>query len=251
MISILTATRRPDGYIKMVDDIESKLSDVVTEYVAFVNDIKLKPLFREIQKHNSKIKIIYAKDDFIFRNGFDSVYNSLMKAAKSKYVLMVFDADEIVVDKDKLIKELDKDLDIYTFQMYMQRGNVWENKIQLYKREGVLQWFGLVHENQKFLKQPSHGILDKDVFYIMHYNARDKNSQELKKTNDGFIILEETEDGTDSDIRNILYESLTWKIVNENGRHMHKPWFEKHYEINKDMIDKYYQKAKNLWMKAE
>jgi hypothetical protein len=79
---------------------------------------------------------------------------------------------------------------------------------------------------------------------VQHRNAIDSKSQNLKKNPEGFIILEKTEEGTDSDERNLLYETLTWKIVNENGRHDNPAWFRRHYEINSQVVDWYYLRAK-------
>jgi len=79
-------------------------------------------------------------------------------------------------------------------------------------------------------------------------NALDPASnEELEKTADGFIILKKTEEGTDSDLRNLLYETLTWRIVHENGRQQHRGWFLRHYEINHEVVDWYYHRAKQKY----
>lgn len=244
MISVLTATRRPEGYLEMINRIEDVMSDVVTEYVAFVNNDNVRNEFKRIHKEHEKIKVMFAPENFLYRQGFDTVYNTLMKMARSEYVLMIFDADTIELDKDQLMKDLEEKKDAYTFQMYMQRGDSWEKKLQLYKNDGLLKWFGLVHENQQFLRQPE--VKDIDSLKILHHNARDENSKNLRYK-DNFIILDKTEEGTDSDRRNLLYEGLAWKIVNENGRHLNRAWFEKHYEINKEVIDWYHERAEEIW----
>lgn len=246
MISVISATRRPEGYQKMVEQVEEKMGDVIHEYLAFVNNDDVREEFKRIASDHSKIKILNAPDNFIYRNGFDSVYNTLIKAAKGSHIVMLFDTDEVVVDIDVFRKELEADHDLFGFDMYMQRGDVWEKKFQLYRNDGLVRWFGLVHENPQFSRQPKMKELPRDVFHILHMNARDQKSQELQRK-EGFIILERTEEGTDSDERNLLYESLTWKIIHENGRHPHKPWFEGHYALNKEVIDWYHERAIARW----
>ena len=244
MLSILTATRRPEEYLNMVQRVESAMGDLITEYIAFVNNDNVKDEFRHINKDHEKITVMFAPENFLYKQGFDTVYNTLMKRAKSEYVCMIFDADTIEINYEQFVKDLAEKKDAYTFQMYMERGNVWEKKLQLYKNDNLLKWFGLVHENQMFQRQPE--VKDIDSLKILHYNARDEKSKNLHYK-DNFIILERTEEGTDSDRRNLLYEGLAWKIVNENGRHMNKAWFEKHYTINKDVIDWYHERAEKIW----
>jgi hypothetical protein len=244
MISVITATRRPEEYLKMVENIEAKMGELVSEYIAFTNDSSQRQMYSEIKNKNPKIKIISAADNYIYMNGFDSLYNLLIKIAKDKYLLQIFDVDSVEVDLEQFKKDLEEDKDMYGFKMYMQRGDVWETKFQLWKRD-LLTWYGLVHENQQFVRQPN--IKEISSFKVIHSNARDNKSLNLNKTTDGFIILEKTEIGTDSDSRNMLYESLAWKIVNDNGRHMNKQWFQRHYDINKDVIEWYHQRAKLQW----
>jgi hypothetical protein len=246
MVSVLSATRRPQEYEKMVLQVENEMGDIIQEYLAFVNNDNVRAEFKEIALRISKVRIVNAPENYIYRNGFDSIYNTLMKAAKGSHVLMIFDSDEIIVNVDILRQELESDFDIFGFQMYMQRGDSWETKYQLYRNDGLVRWFGLVHENQQFSREPKMKQLPKDVLHVLHMNARDNESKTLQKK-DGIIVLEKTEEGTDSDERNLLYESLTWKIIHENGRHLHKPWFEKHYAINQTIIDEYHQRAVARW----
>lgn len=245
MLTLITTTRRPQGFKNLIVQLEEKLGDLFDEYRGFVNTPEQIDEYKKIQKEHDKAKIIYAPEDYIYKNGFDKVYNLLGTNIKSDYVIILFDTDEVdVIDRGLLIQELNQDCDIYSFKMYMERGDVWEDKFQIYKPE-KMQWFGLVHENQQFYKQPKVGNIT--AMKVRHNNAVDKSSKELKKNNEGFIILEKTEEGTDSDKRNMLYETLAWKIVNQNGRHLHKQWFEKHYQLNKEVIDWYYERAKKKY----
>ena len=245
MLTLITTTRRLNGFNNLINQLEEKLGDLFVEYRAFVNTKESVDEYKKIQTKNNKIKIILAPEDYIYKQGFDKVYNILGSNIKSKYVIILFDTDTIdLIDKNKLVEELNQDCDIYSFKMYMQRGNVWEDKFQIYKPE-KMQWFGLVHENQQFYSQPKVGKIES--LKILHNNALDNTSKNLKKNEQGFIILEKTEDGTDSDNRNLLYEYLTWQIVNNNGRHLHKEWFKKHYEYNKEVIDWYYERAKQKY----
>lgn len=242
MISILTATRRPDGYKKLITELEEKMGDLIGEYVAFIEKSNSEHYLD--LKNNPKIKLIIAPDNYIFNHGFDNLYNMLIKTSTQKYCLMIFDTDTIELNKEQFAKDLGEDADLYIFKMYMQRGDVWEDKMQLYKKD-LLKFEGAVHENQVFLREPK--IKQIDSFKIIHQNAVDTESQNLKKTSDNFIILEKTVEGSDSDMRNLLYESLAWKIVNGNGIHRHKGWFQRHYEVNKPIIDWYYERAKKIW----
>lgn len=248
MISVITATRRFYDFRRMVCNTEIKMGKLVTEYIAFVNDSSQREEYATLKNSGcckpEKLKILFAPDNYIYKNGFDSLYNLLIKTAKGKYLLQIFDVDYLTVDLEQFKKDLELDKDIYGFPMYMQRGDVWETKFQLWKRD-LLTWYGLVHENQQFAKQPE--TMEITSLKVDHNNARDDASSNLRKTPDGFIILEKTEPGTDSDKRNMLYESLTWEIVNNNGRHQNKGWFVRHYDINKEVIDWYHERAKELW----
>jgi len=244
MITVLTASRRPDLYQILVQNLENQLGDLIDEYLVFVNDESQKEKYKKIRFSNSKIRIIFGKEDYIYKMGFDSLYNLLISQTKSKYCFMLFDTDIIEIDKEKFKQELATDKDLYSFSCYMQRGDVWEEKYQLFKRD-LVQWFGLVHENQTFKYPPQ--IAKLESLKIYHNNSIDKNSENVKKNKDGFIILEKTEEGSDSDKRNMLYETLTWKIVNESGRHQNPAWFKQHYSINKELIDDYYQRAKQKY----
>lgn len=246
MISVLTATRRPDGYRKMIEQVENSMGGLITEYLAFVNTDAVRDEFKHIASQIPKIKVLNAPENFIYRNGFDSVYNALIKASKGTHIIMLFDTDDVVVNMEVLQRELESDTDLFSFDMYMQRGDSWEKKFQLYRNDGLVRWFGLVHENPQFSKQPKIKELPREVLHVLHMNARDQKSQELQRK-EGFIILERTEEGTDSDERNLLYESLTWKIIHENGRHPHKQWFEKHYSFNKEIVDWYHERAVARW----
>jgi len=240
-ISLITASRRPEGFKNLISQLENNIGDYIKEYIAFVNDPKLYDDYLEIKKSNTKVVILNAPEDYIFSRGFDSLYNTLMKKATGDYCLILFDTDTIEVDKKLFEESLKENCDLYSFDMYMQRGDVWEKKLQLYKNDNLLVWFGMVHENQKFNRQPKVGELK--GFKVLHNNALDKKSLVLNKTSDGFIILEKTEEGTDSDNRNLLYETLAWKIVNQNERQMNRNWFIRHYEINKEIIDDYAKRA--------
>jgi hypothetical protein len=245
-ISVISVTRRPEKYLQMINEVESKMGDLVLEYIAFVNDRTLFEKYRQIKADNSKVKLLLCPENYIFQNGHDKVYNVLGAAAKGKQILILFDSDSIEVQFDLFRQDILHNQDLYVFDMYMQRGDVWEKKMQLYKNNGNLQWYGLVHENQTFTKKHPNPY-EICSFKVLHNNAIDNSSLNLKKTNNGFIILEKTEEGTDSDNRNLLYESLAYKIVNQNGRHLNRGWFIEHYKINKEVIDWYYERASKKW----
>ena len=128
----------------------------------------------------------------------------------------------------------------------MARGDSREIKYQLYKKN-IGNWVGMIHENFEFYSQPT--LYDLLSLKVYHKNALDNFSKNLKKTFDGFIILEDCDENSDSYKRNLLYESLTYRIIHENLPHKYRGYLLKHYEINKTIIDKYYQKAINLWKK--
>ena len=243
-ISLILASRRPSGFKNLVDQLEEKLPEFMLEYIAFNNDPNLKSEFEAIKAQNPKIKVLNAGEDFIFRMGFDTVYNTLMKAAKGEYCLILFDCDEIEVDKEKFLQFFSIQADVYFFKMFMQRGQVEEKKFQLFKKD-ILKWVGAVHENQAYSRNPN--ILELEGFRVNHNNAQDDSSKVLAKDPEGFIILEKTEEGTDSDKRNLLYEGLAYRIIHENLPHFNKNWFIEHYKRNKAVIDWYYERANQLW----
>lgn len=238
-------SRRFSRYQSFVENLELQLSPEIKEYIVFVNDKELIPLYKELELHNCKIRVEQASNDFVFRSGHDTIYNYLESISDTKYILKLFDTDTVEVNKDLFLKELEKDADIYGIDTYMERGEVWEKKYQLYKK-GIFKWYGVVHENQHFLIQNPkvENLLGIKVF---HRNSIDSESRNLKKTSDGFIILESTKDGSDSDNRNLLYEYFSYIIANENARHDNLNWFKRHYEINKTLIDEYYKRAKEKY----
>jgi hypothetical protein len=107
---------------------------------------------------------------------------------------------------------------------------------------------GMLHEMYMMNRQYEiHGI-DKETFHVIHNNALDSSSKNVKKTADNrFIILEKTEEGSDSDKRNLLYEGLAWKIANGFGRHGNAGWFHEHYKLNKELIDWYHSRAEKYY----
>jgi len=284
MITIVSMSRRPDLYRDFVKQAESKMGSLIDNYLVFVNDPNFLPFYKNLEASSSKVKVYSAPEDFVYKHGHDKVYNFLESKVQSTFILKLFDTDEIVVNSKLLEEEIKKtNLDIYGMKTWMQRGDVWEVKYQLY-RKGVLRWSGLVHENQESptgrpmmfwpgppeitkSTEPSlsgkpdsiHLVPDDgkspiwifqgalENLKILHHNALDTFSSNLKKTDDGFIILEKTPEGTDSDRRNLLYESLAWRIVNEDLPHSAKGWFQRHYQINKEVIDWYYDRAKKLY----
>jgi len=244
--SILTASRRPEGYLNLVRQLEEKLSNYVVEYLCFIDKAELKPEYDKIKEQYPKVKIILAQENYIWKNGWDSVYNLLIKSSKAVMCWLLFDSDEIVLDNtEQFIHDL-YDGELFGINTKMQRGNVFENKFQLFYNNGNIKYFGIVHENQVFLKH-SPNIVVLNSIRINHNNALDKNSKELKKTEDGIPILEMEEEGTDGYNRNVLYEGLTWKVVNQNGRQQNRDYLIRYYNVNKDIIDEYYKIASEKW----
>lgn len=234
-ITIVSMSRRPDLYKRFINDTENKLGDLIKQYIVFVNKDSIKDFYKQLTLENKKIRTIFASEDFVFKKGHDTVYNYLNQCVNSEYILKLFDTDFIEINKDEFIKELNLNYDIYGIPTHMQRGNVLEIKYQLYKK-GVLLYGGGVHENPFFQRDVSKHELKN--FKVYHNNALDDYSKNIKKNKDGFIILEKTEEGSDSDERNLLYEYWTYKIVN-GAPHNALNWFLKHYEINKELIDWY------------
>lgn len=244
MISLITASRRPKMFFNLIDSLEKQIGDLIDNYICFVNNSNL---IAEYKNTFHKIKIISAPHNYIFQNGFDSVYNLLQKANKSKYNLILFDCDIVTIDKEKFIEDLNKDADVYAFKMYMARGDALETKYQLYKNDNLLEWKGVVHENQQWKRQPK--VLEITSLSVEHQNAIDNFSKNMKKDANGMIILEKVDENSDSFERNMLYESLAYRIVNENLYHQNRHWFDAHYKLNKEVIDWYYGKALERYLK--
>jgi hypothetical protein len=248
MITIVSMSRRSEMYRDFVEQIEKLMGELVDAYLVFVNDPQLLPFYKSLELKNSKVKVFNAPEDFVFKYGHDTVYNYIEKQVQSKFILKLFDTDTVEVNSRLLEQELKENFDIYGMETYMERGDVWETKYQLYKK-GVIEWYGLVHENQHLKKGVIHSpskILKNLKIY--HHNALDLESEKVEKTPDGqFIILKKTQENTDSDRRNLLYETLAWTIANASGRHDNPGWFKKHYEINKEVIDWYYERARRKY----
>jgi len=236
-------SRRLEAYKEFVRHTDELMGEWITQFRVFVNDPETLTGYKELERDVPKIKLFQAPPDFVFKHGHDTVYNFLEKNVESTYILKLFDTDIVYVDHDVFAKELGEGPDIVGMNTYMQRGNVWEWKYQMYK-PNLMKWFGLVHENQVWNSKDLK-MIQSEGLKVEHMNALDPESRELEKTPDGqFIILKKTEEGTDSDKRNMLYETLTWKIVHEGGRQQNAAWFHKHYEINREVVDWYYQRAK-------
>ncbi len=245
-LSIITASRRPQGYLNLVKQLDEKLSNYIVEYLCFIDNKELKSEYDKIKEQYPKVKIILAQENYIWKNGWDSVYNLLIRTSKGNHCWMLFDSDEIILDNPKRFVNDLNDGELFGINTKMQRGNVFENKFQLFYNNGNIKYYGLVHENQIYLNHsPNVKILNS--IRINHNNALDKNSKELKKTEDGIPILEMEEEGTDGYLRNLLYEGITWKIVNQNGRQQNRDYLIRYYNVNKEVIDKYYKKACEKW----
>jgi hypothetical protein len=244
-ITIVSMSRRPEMYRDFVKQSEELMGNLIVSYFVFVNDPILLPFYKNLEQSSPKIKVYNAPEDFVIRYGHDTVYNYLEKLVQTPYILKLFDTDTLEVDSKLFEEELKKNLDIYGMETYMERGDVWETKYQLYKK-GIMEWFGLVHENQHFKSSISTPTKLKGL-KIYHHNALDTESSNLEKTPDGFLLLKKTQEDSDSDRRNLLYETLTWKIVHENGRQDNPGWFLKHYEYNKPVVDWYYERAKRKY----
>jgi hypothetical protein len=240
-------SRRFDGYCKLVEQFEHIIPEFIEQYIVFVNDDKLKSLYKSLENQNKKVKCVFANENFVFKNGHDTVYNYLDSLVQSEWILKLFDTDRIELDIELFKKEfegLNNKINIYGIPTFMQRGEVWENKYQLYKK-GIANWYGILHENLEFNVQLI--TYDLKSLKVFHENGIDNKSLDVKKTEDGFIILEETFSGEDSHERNVLYESLGYKIVFEGGRHRNRDWFVRNFEINKNLILKYVEEAKKRW----
>lgn len=246
-ITVVTTTRRPDKYEKFVENTIKTVGKPIEGFIGFCNDIGLKPLYKKIEHENPMVKMIYAPDNYIFKNGFAKTYNMLLKQVKTELAWMLFDVDEVIIeDYDKFIEILGSFHNYYGIRTHMKRGDSWEDKFQLFD-PNVIRWDGYVHENQIGMGELKSIIFPDNVIKVIHNNIVDTESANLEKTEDGFIILKKTEEGTDSDRRNLLYEGLTYRIVHENLHHKFRGWFLKHYEINKEVIDEYYKRAVQKW----
>jgi hypothetical protein len=247
-ISVVSMSRRFEGYCKLVEQFENIIPNFIEQYIVFVNDDKLKSLYKSLENQNKKVKCVFANENFVFKNGHSVVYNYLDSLVQSEWILKLFDTDRIELDielfKKEFEKSQEKNVNIFGIPTFMQRGEVWENKYQLYKK-GIANWHDAVHENLI----PNVQLISYDLksFKVYHENSLDNNSKNLKKDNEGFLILEKTEEGTDSDNRNLLYEFFSWKIVHGELNHQHKQWFDTHYSKNKNLIDWYYERAKKKY----
>jgi hypothetical protein len=257
-ISLITATRRPDKYFELIQEVDSKMGSLIKEFNALVHESQSDE-YKKIKEKNSKIRILKVSDNYIYKNGWDSVYNLLGKFSTSNFLLMLFDTDKIEnLNLEEFKKYLNSGYDLFGFNVFMQRASgVYEKKYQLYRNNFGFEWRGAVHENLINTKS-ANGILHSNLlhkqfeipiehFSILHQNALDIYSTQTKRNKDGFVILEKLEEGSDSFERNLLYETLTWKIVNENMFHYNKLWFEHHYKVNKDAVDYYYNIAKKKY----
>lgn len=246
-ITIVSTTRRPEKYEKFIENTLKVVGKPIEGFIGFCNDKELVPAYKEINKKYPNLKMIYAPDNFIFKNGFAKVYNMLLKQVKTELAWMLFDVDEIVIeDYDLFIEILGSFHNYYGIKTHMKRGDSWELKYQLFDPT-IIRWEGHVHENQMGIEELKTINFPDKATKVIHNNIVDTESSNLKKTDDGFLILEKTTEGSDSDKRNLLYEGLTYRIVHENLQHKFRGWFLRHYQINKEIIDWYYERAKEIW----
>lgn len=243
-ITVVSMSRRPEKYREFVTSLEASMGSLIEEYIVFVNDDSIKERYKELKRDISKVHYLFGDAGWVFRHGHDFVYNTLAGYVKSEYILKLFDTDKVEVDLKLFQEELALRKDLYGMETYMQRGNVTEMKYQLYKY-GIFKYVGSVHENLE--TDQKYSTFDSRALRVWHYNALDEASVHLNKTPDGFIILEQLPPGSDSFERNLLYESLAYRIVHENLNHQNRQWFLRHYTINKDAIDYYYEKAIERW----
>ena len=260
LITVVSMSRRFEGYQHLVKQLETQIPDLIGQYLVFVNDDSIKDKYRKFSDtflkiklegmivEQSKVRPFFAGSDFVFKHGHDFVYNYLEKNCFTDYILKVFDTDEIVIDPEKFKQEFTLGKDLYGIPTWMARGDSSEIKYQLYKKD-LFKWIGAVHENQEFFRTPT--VYDLKGFSVFHRNAVDEASKNVEKNKDGFIILKKVteEENKDSYLRNLLYESLAYRIVYENLPHQNAAWFKQHYQINKEVIDYYYNEALKRWSK--
>ena len=245
MITAITTTKRPEQFERLVQDIV-KINNV-NEVIAFVaekDDIhkQFSDIKNRINANYSKdfFKLIKAPFNFLFQSGFDTAYNILAKKAKNDTILTFTDSDYVEEINNELFESEIKDIKCGLVEIYMERGNALEKKALIYNKNSC-HWYGVVHEN--LISPGAIKLTEITSLKLKHLNARDEYSKNLKKNEEGFIILEKLNPGSDSYDRNVIYEYHTYMIVNNNSRQMNRDWFLKHYEINKDAVDYYYNEA--------
>lgn len=245
MITAITVTKRPDQFERLVQEI-GKINCVNEVFALVAEKDDIHKQFSEIKNRVNTIysddffKLIKAPFDFLFKNGFDSAYNLLAKKAKNDIILTLTDSDYIEEINNDLFENEIKDVKCGIVNIYMQRGDSEEKKALIYNRN-YCNWYGVVHENLMSKTQ----IETKEItsLKLNHKNAKDDFSKNVKKNEQGFIILEKLSPGSDSYNRNVIYEYHTYMIVNNNARQINRDWFFQHYEINKEAVDYYYNEA--------
>lgn len=246
-ITVITTSRRPNYYSKFVYETERKIGKYIEQYIVFVNDSTLKQQYNLLKIEFDKVNVVFAPDNYLFKKGFDSAYNLLLSQVKTKFAWMLFDTDEVILNNNSEFERIiESDYNYIGIQTHMQRGDSTEYKYQLYDPK-LVRWVGAVHENQIFNGEIKSIDIDSNAMSVKHKNAIDIDNESIKKTEDGFIIIEKHPEGSDSFNRNLLYEALTYRIVHENLYHKYRGWFVRHYEINKEVVDWYYQKALEKW----
>src|ERR1035441_9936983 len=113
-ISILTASRRPAGYRRLLEKLEFLIPEHIKNYLVFVQDnvkdyISIGEDLKIYDKSNikdNKLRIIIAPKDYIFKNGFDCVYNLLIKSSNSELIWRLSDTDKVDINKNMFEKEV-------------------------------------------------------------------------------------------------------------------------------------------------
>ena len=67
-ITIVSMSRRPKLYNNFICSLEEQIGSLIKQYIVFVNDQDILQDYKNLEILNSKIKVLNAPEDFVFKN---------------------------------------------------------------------------------------------------------------------------------------------------------------------------------------
>ncbi|MCW6062212.1 tetratricopeptide repeat-containing glycosyltransferase family 2 protein [Clostridium sporogenes] len=141
-----------------------------------------------IKTFGKKIQII----NYNWEDDFSKARNLSIKNANGDWILVLDADEELICDKEKLISKL-KDTNLNSFNVTWI--NVLDNKGQLdsfaynrvFRNKGY-RYYRAIHE-QLDVNEKESGILEEEIFKIIHYGYTKENMEKNNKVNRNLKIL--------------------------------------------------------------
>lgn len=149
MISLITMSQgNPMALKRTFDSFKNVVDEIIFgDLTIFEEDTKL----IESYKEEYNLKIVKFPFDFIFKNGFSSILNSLSDHAKNDIVIYMNCSEIILYGKYSILDNVNNEFNCYYFD-HSTDPHRW---YRMYNRK-ELKWAGIIHEEVIGIHRPYH-----------------------------------------------------------------------------------------------